>query len=345
MAPGERAGAPAPGGARRPPVASSPSSLARPYLAAPGSVASPAPLRIPPALTRRLTPLAYRAGSRLAQALPTGVAASAPGPLGRALALALPGRRRTVARHLQRAHDGGLSRAALAREVRRAFDSYARYWIESFRLPGIGGPTIDSFFRVDGLEHVQAARAAGRGVILALPHLGGWDVAGAWLVRRGFPLTVVVEPVEPPELLAWFTALRSSMGLTVIPLGARAGRQVLAALRANEVVALLCDRDIAGGGVEVAFFGETTTLPAGPARLSLRTGAALLPTAVYFEGRHGHRAEIRGPLPLEHSGSLRNDVARTTQELATELESLIRAAPHQWHLFQPNWPSDPGYRG
>ncbi|MDP9005904.1 MAG: phosphatidylinositol mannoside acyltransferase [Actinomycetota bacterium] len=271
--------------------------------------------------------------------MPPRVAVSAAAPLGAALALALPTRRRTVARHLGRVQGASPGPGA----TRHSFDSYARYWIESFRLPALSGSEIDAGMWACGLDHLRKALAAGNGAILALPHLGGWDFGGAWLARRGHPLTVVVEPVEPPELLAWFSALRSEVGLTVIPLGPSAGPAVLRALRANRAVALLCDRDIGGGGVEVEFFGERTTLPAGPATLALRSGAAILPTAVYFEGTSSHRGVIRPPLPMERRGSLRDDAARLTQDLATELESLIRAAPEQWHLFQPNWPSDPGY--
>jgi KDO2-lipid IV(A) lauroyltransferase len=170
--------------------------------------------------------------------------------------------------------------------------------------------------------------------------VGGWEVGGSWFVRQGFPLAVVVEPVEPPELFEWFAGLRRSFGFTVIPLGKGAGTQVLRALRENQVVALLSDRDIGGGGVEVDFFGERTTLPAGPATLALRVGAPVMPTAIYFAGKSRHHAVVRPPIPLERTGRLRDDIAALTQAIATELEGLIRAAPEQWHLFQPNWPSD-----
>ena len=113
------------------------------------------------------------------------------------------------------------------------------------------------------------------------------------------------------------------------------------ALKNNEVLCLMCDRDIGGGGgIEVEFFGETTRLPGGPATLALRVGAPLLPTAVYFRGRTGHLAIVRPSLELERLGRLRDDVTRVTQALASELEGLIRVAPEQWHLLQPNWPSD-----
>ena len=106
---------------------------------------------------------------------------------------------------------------------------------------------------------------------------------------------------------------------------------------------LLCDRDIGGAGVEVEFFGERTLLPGGPAMLALRTGAPLLPVAVYFR-RYDHLGVVCPPVASVRRGRLRDDVARVTQSLANELEDLIRVAPEQWHLLQPNWPSDPGWR-
>ncbi|MEA2702178.1 MAG: phosphatidylinositol dimannoside acyltransferase [Actinomycetota bacterium] len=238
-----------------------------------------------------------------------------------------------VGRNQQRAASGTLVARSTERQVRGAFASYGRYWMESFRLSSLDPATVAERFSIEGLGHIEAARAIGKGAILAIPHLGGWEVGGAWFVRRGFPLTVVVEPVEPPELFAWFVKLRESFGFKVIPLGPRAGMAVVRALRANQVVALLADRDIGGGGVDVEFFGETTKLPGGPATLARRTGAPLLPTAIYFDGR-GHHAVVRPPVPLDGS------VGELTQRLAAELEKLIRRAPEQWHLFQPNWPSD-----
>lgn len=244
-----------------------------------------------------------------------------------------------VARHAARARGRTLNPREQRQAVQAAVASYARYWVESLRLPSMDPAVVDARFSIEGLEHISAAREAGHGAVLALPHVGGWEVGGSWLVRQGFPLAVVVEPVQPPELFEWFAGLRRSFGFTVIPLGKGAGSEVLRALRANQVVALVTDRDIAGGGVEVDFFGEKTTLPAGPAVFALRTGAPLLPTAVYFCGQ-GHHAVVRPPLPAERLGRLGDDAARLTQALAYELEDLIRAAPEQWHLFQPNWPSD-----
>jgi KDO2-lipid IV(A) lauroyltransferase len=156
---------------------------------------------------------------------------------------------------------------------------------------------------------------------------------------RGIPLTAVVERIEPPALFDWFVGFRESIGMHIVPLGPHAGREIVAAVRRTDIIALLCDRDIHGTGAEVTFFGERTTLPSGPAVMALRTGAPMLPTAVYDRGR-SHHGLILPPVPAERRGTFREDVARLTQALAERLEELIRRAPDQWHLLQPNWPSD-----
>jgi phosphatidylinositol dimannoside acyltransferase len=282
---------------------------------------------------------AFRAGAGLARGLPGPVAVGAAGALGTGAALASRGRRRLVARHLARAQPG-LSGLQLQRAVNAAFRSYARYWAESFRLPDVSEEDLDAGLTHEGFEHLLAAREAGRGAIMAVPHLGGWEWAGFWLTRvQGIPITAVVERLDPPELFEWFAGLRRSLGFEVVALGPEAGPACVRALKANHVLCLLCDRDLAGTGPEVEFFGERTTLPGGPATLALRTGAPIMPTAIYFEGRRRHGV-VRPPIPVERIGRLRDDVARITQDVAHQLEDLIRAAPDQWHLMQPNWPSD-----
>ena len=249
-----------------------------------------------------------------------------------------------IERHLRRV-DPTLRGLRLRRAVQEAFDSYARSWLESFRLPNLSVATVERGFDVEGYRHIVEALDEGNGVILVLPHLGGWEWAGRWIADQGHEITVVVEQIEPPELFDWFVDLRSKLGMHVVALGPDAGKTVMRALRDNHVVCLLADRDLQGGGPEVDFFGERTTLPGGPAMLALRTGAPVLPTGVYFTNRiDGHFALVRPPLPAERlEKRLRDDVQRITQLLAGELEALIRREPAQWHMFQPNWPSDPGY--
>ena len=285
----------------------------------------------------------YKLGSLVARAMPGPMAGAAASMIGLSFAGGMREKRTIIERHLKRV-DPSLRGITLRQSVQKAFDSYAKYYVESFRLPTLSKRAVDAGFTLDGFERIPEALEQGNGVILALPHLGGWEWAGRWLIDQGYKMTVVVEPIEPPELFEWFADLRQKLGMTVVPLGAGAATAVMKALRANEVVCLLCDRDIDRSGVSVEFFGETTTLPAGPAMLGLRTGAPVLPSGCYFTQRYnGHHAIVRPALDLKREGGLRDDVQRGTQMLAKELEYLIRQAPEQWHLFQPNWPSDPGY--
>lgn len=249
-------------------------------------------------------------------------------------------RRMLVARHLRRACPS-LTGVELDRAIDATFDSYGRYWVDTFRLPLQSPEELDFGFAVEGFDHIARPLAAGQGVVLALPHLGGWEWAGFWFARvMRMPITVVVEPVEPPALFDFFAGFRRALGMNIVPLGPSAGAEVLRALHHGHVVCLLSDRDIAGDGIELEFFGETTTLPAGPATLALRTGSPLIPMGCYFDGPRGNHAIVEPPVPTDRQDRLRTDVTRVTNDLARRLEGLIRRAPEQWHLQQPNWPSD-----
>jgi lauroyl/myristoyl acyltransferase len=291
-------------------------------------------------LPRRSAYYAYRVGAEIARRIPEPLGA----PLARGVAQAAPAflaaRRHQVERNLRRVHGPDFGGIEMQREVTATFDSYGRYFYELFRLPGESPEWIEAHFRCLGIEQVADAVAAGHGAVLALPHLGNWDMAGAWLALQGYPVTVVAEPVEPPELFEWFVETRARLGMRVVPLSPSAGTEVLRAVRNNEVVCLLCDRDLTGDGVPVDFFGERTTLPGGPAMLALRGGAPLLPAGCYFRPDGRHETRILPAVPAERRGRIRDDVARVTQELAYRFEDLIRAAPTHWHLLQPNWPSD-----
>jgi KDO2-lipid IV(A) lauroyltransferase len=284
---------------------------------------------------------AYRTGAEAARVIPERLGA----PLARGVATAvglvfMRQRVRQIERNLRRVYGPSFGGAALRRAVAATFDSYGRYFYELFRLPDTPKAWIDAHIDVRGIEHLDAAITAGNGVVLALPHLGNWDFAGAWLAGQGHAVTVVAEPVEPPELFDWFIETRHRLGMRVIALSPTAGAETLAALRANEAVCLLCDRDLTGDGVTVEFFGEQTTLPAGPATLALRSGAPLLPVGCYFRPGGRHEIRILPPIATQRAGRIRADVGRVTQELARRFEELIRAEPEHWHLMQPNWPSD-----
>ena len=295
----------------------------------------------------QLSVAGFKLASLVARVVPLPVLSGAAFGVGSSLARAMKQNRSMVMRHLQRV-DPSLSGKQLHVATQQAFASYTRYYLETFRLTSLSKQQIAQGHHVEGFQHIEDSSSKGKGTILALPHMGGWEWSGRWLIDQGYELTAVVERLENTELFEWFVEMRSKYGVNVIALTDDAGIAVGKALRDNHVVSLLCDRDIPKDGqrtgVQVQFFGETTTVPAGPAFFALRTGAQLLPMATFFTpGANGHKSVVRPALVVERQGSLREDVARITQVLTTEIESLIRQAPEQWHLFQPNWPSDPGY--
>jgi KDO2-lipid IV(A) lauroyltransferase len=220
--------------------------------------------------------------------------------------------------------------------------SYGRYYAEALWARGRRVEELRAHTIVDGLEQITGAREEGRGVIYGLPHVGNWEAAAPVSGDVKVPVVAVAENLPNRRITDWFTDMRADFGIEVVLAtgGTEVMRKLEAALAANKAVALLADRDLKRRGVEVVFFDEKTTLPPGPATLALRTGAPLLPVASYYDGNNGYRVVIRPAIPVPAEGTRSEKVQTMTQALALEMESLIRAAPRQWHLVQPNWPSD-----
>ncbi len=222
--------------------------------------------------------------------------------------------------------------------IRDSLRSYARYWREAFRLPGMDPVALaDEIERSAlGIEHVHDAVAAGRGVVLALPHSGNWDLAGVWVVQRIGTPTVVAERLAPESLFRRFVRFREGIGFEIIPLtgGSAPPFELLAQrLRQGRVVGLLGERDLSGNGVPVTFFGEQTSMPAGPARLAIETGAALLPVHCWFTPG-GWGFSIGAPIDTSAG------VEPATQTLADRFAANIAAHPADWHMLQPLWTAD-----
>ena len=282
----------------------------------------------------------YKLAALLSRKLPRKIGLSVASFLGYAVARIDKKRRGQVIRNAARLSDSEFSRKEVKDFLHKTFESYAHYWLNTFRLIDMTEEELERTFSHDGWELIETAIKEDPGVILVLPHLGAWDWGGLWISKiKGVPVTAVVEPLEPPELFEWFKRSRNALGMEVIPVGPDAGSQVIKAISDKRVIVLVSDRDIGGSSVEVEFFGEKTLLPAGPATLALRTGATLLPVAIYNKG-DGCHGVVRPAISLERKGKFRSDVKRITQTIAEEMEFLIRKAPEQWHLMQPNWPSD-----
>jgi KDO2-lipid IV(A) lauroyltransferase len=280
----------------------------------------------------------YRSAERAAMSLPESVGRRLFSLAGALAFRIAPGARRTVksnlARVLGRDSDSQLVDAA----AREAFQSYARYWYDTFRMRAIPPEEFIKRHGSVGLEHIERALEGGRGAVLALPHLGNWDAAGHWLHMLGHSMTAVAEELRPQRVYDLFLEHRRALGIGIVPLtdSRTVGEDLVRLLAKNELIALVCDRDLKNRGVEVTMFGEKRRMPAGPALLSLATGTPLLPCATY-DAEAGWSVLIGPPLEVERTGDRRKDVVALTQRLAEEFERAIAAAPTQWHMFQPAW--------
>jgi len=223
-----------------------------------------------------------------------------------------------------------------------AMRSYARYWQEVFRLESMSAEQIVGGTNIEGEDILRAAYAEGNGLILALPHCGNWDHAGAWLAHVGIPFTTVAERLEPASVYDRFVAFRESLGMEVIPLtGGAAPFEFLAGrLHEGRALCLLADRDLPGNGREVSFFGEPALMPAGPALLAVRTGAPLLPVSLWFDGLKPWNVRVHERIADPGEGSLAERVSAMMQAMADQFAAGIAEHPADWHMLARLWTAD-----
>jgi lauroyl/myristoyl acyltransferase len=269
-----------------------------------------------------------------------------PGPVGRRVFSAvgglahrgLDGVRATVASNQARALGLDVDDDRVRISTREAFDLYARYWYDSFRVRVASIEHLDSRTEVVDLHNIDDALERGKGVVCVLPHMGNWDVAGHWLAVHGYRIASVAEELRPARLSELFLRHREELGMRIVPLAkdGHVGRRLKQLLADNWIVALVADRDLTGRGVEVQMFDAPWRVPSGPAVLSLATGAPLLVCPVYTLA-DGWQIRIGAPIAIERSGEMRADVRTLSQAMAHEFERAIAAKPADWHMFQPGW--------
>lgn len=243
------------------------------------------------------------------------------------------------------------SYAQLRKLSRQSTRSYFRYWCDAFRMPDWSTEYLVNSFRCVGEYRLERAIAQNKGVVMALCHMGNWDHAGAWAAATHAQVSAVAERLEPERLFERFVTYRESLGMRIYPLGQPNVTDTLAAeLRSdNRIVGLISDRDLTARGIEVDFFGEVTRLPAGPANLALRTGAALLPVTLWYDGPLAYgqiHPEVVPPVGAPRGDDARKQpgyadaVTRMTQQLANSFADGIADHPTDWHMMQKLWLSD-----
>jgi KDO2-lipid IV(A) lauroyltransferase len=286
--------------------------------------------------TGALTVLAYRLLVALCPLIPTRTGRRIADVAGRALFAVSASRRATVAANqaqvLGRAVDDPLVRAS----TREAFTRYARYWFDTFHVLGWSDERVVEAFRFENLEAVEKGLADGKGVLIALPHMGNWDVAGLAMAINLTPIVSVAEHLQPEALFQLFLEHRRRLRMEIVDLASdHVGRQLKHRLERNEVVALVADRDLTGGGIEVEMFGRPRRMPIGPAMLAVSAGAPLL--AAPIRSTPGGWSLAFRTVSVERTGARKQDVVALTHALAAEFERGIASSPPDWHLFQPGW--------
>ncbi len=243
--------------------------------------------------------------------------------------------------HMSRVLGPEATEDELEAAVRGMYRSYGRYWAETFWFrPRRRSVITRSATRVN-FDPVFAAMEQGRGRIFALPHVGNWEVAGVIADEIGTPVVAVAEHLPNQRITDWFLDVRAHFGIDIILTSdPNRTRKLIKILKDGGAVALVADRDVTGRGIEVEFFGERTSMPAGAVALAEMTGAALLPVGAYYRDGKGYRIVVHDPVDLPDLPDREARVAAGVQEFAHVLEDIIREEPSQWHLFQPNWPSD-----
>ncbi|WP_072691041.1 phosphatidylinositol mannoside acyltransferase [Rhodococcus marinonascens] len=286
-------------------------------------------------VSERLSDLGYATGWRLVRALPERVAVTL---FDRGADFAVrKGGPEQLRRNLGRVL-GVPAEEVPDSLVKASVRSYARYWREAFRLPSMDlvktGAALDAL--VEGKEYLDAAKANGKGAVVALPHSGNWDMGGVWCVQHWGALSTVAERLKPESLYRRFVDYREGLGFEIFPLSGGEHppfAELSARLQDNTIVCLLGERDLARKGVPVTFFGEPTRMPAGPAKLAIDTGAPLMSAHCWFtDDGWGFRIDP----PVDTTAG----VAAATQALAERFETNIAAHPEDWHMLQPLWLRD-----
>ncbi|MET0432870.1 MAG: phosphatidylinositol mannoside acyltransferase [Cellulomonas sp.] len=247
-------------------------------------------------------------------------------------------------------------------EIRRlsllGMRSYMRYYGESFALVGAKPEQIDARVRLVDPGEVVATMNEGRMVVMALGHLGNWDLAGAWATRNLGRTVTVAERLKPEALFQEFLRFREGIGLEIIPLsdgGAGGGvfRELVRAARQPTpgLIPLLADRDLTARGVEVDLFGERARVAAGPAALAVSTGAPLCAASITYERLTGARRRAAGTawgvviefgrlLTVPDDVPKADRVAVLTQAWVDDLGRGIARAPQDWHMLQKVFVAD-----
>jgi Kdo2-lipid IVA lauroyltransferase/acyltransferase len=260
--------------------------------------------------------------------------------IGSAAYYLFPRYRRVALANLTRAYGKAWSRRQIGAAAREMFRGVGRTLVEFARLPAMSPEEIRSLVRIEGAEHLEAALAGGRGVLVITAHFGNWEYLGARLVQQGCKLNAIVRPVGNAALDRTVRAIRTGAGYHVMD---RSGslRPALECLRRNELLALLVDQNALMSNIWIDFFGYPAATNVGAAVIARRTGAALLPMFDHRLPDGTHVLRIHPPIYAEPTEDKEQDIQRAMTLLTNCIEQEIRGDPTQWLWLHNRWKHQP----
>jgi lauroyl/myristoyl acyltransferase len=282
----------------------------------------------------QLLAASYAVGARVLRAVPAGLRHASAAPGGAVWFWLSPGQRRAALDNYAAALGRDPADPEVARVARRAFQNYGRMLMDFVLMDGLTRDDLLARVSVDRIANLDAALARGKGVIMAVPHMGSWDMAGSYAGALGYRIAAVAERF-PGSLNDAVVRTRQRFGLNVITLGRSAVRAITDALRQNSIVALLCDLE-QGPGVNVRFFGRRAVVPGGPAAIAIKTGASLLPAYQYMTAPGRHLIHLDQPLTWA-DGETKESLM---QRVVARFEDFIKEHPDQWYAFRPMFAAD-----
>jgi lauroyl/myristoyl acyltransferase len=221
------------------------------------------------------------------------------------------------------------------------FRNHAKAYADLMMLPRTRVPAMRPLLKVQGLDHLEEARALGKGVMCVSCHMGSYEVVSAIWAATLTPVSFFAEELEPRALFEWYRDTRARLGISVLTLSVKGIRKVTEALHEKEMVITAIDRDITGTGHMMPFFGRPAPIPLGTAAIALRLGTPLLPVCVYRMPDDSYMAEAAPMVIAMSTGDRKADEIRVTQELLGHIEGFIRRHPEQWHVPHRIWEGSP----
>jgi lauroyl/myristoyl acyltransferase len=221
------------------------------------------------------------------------------------------------------------------------FRNHAKAYADLMQLPTMSVQTMRPLLKVDGMEHLEEARAIGKGVLVVSCHMGSYEVVSAIWSATLTPVSFFAEELEPRALFEWYRDTRARLGISVLTLDHGGIRKVLQALHEKEMVITAIDRDITGTGHPMPFFGRLAPIPLGPAAIALRLGTPLFPVCVYRLPDDTYKAEGAQLVFAKDTGNPKADQVEATQRVLSQIETFIRRHPDQWHVPHRIWEGSP----